>query len=135
MSQFSNLPELPNLSLPMGGASQEDKEGMSTLFHVEIPDFWDMIFKSCEGIESEVEVNTLFDGGSLNPPHTVRGLHRVNKISFGKGTVGKKASERPLSEWYEEVCDPNKPLVKRKLSITVTDKHSKPLAGWIIKNA
>ena len=41
-------------------ASDEGKEGLSTQFKVVIPELRDMVFKSCEGLESEIEVPIRF---------------------------------------------------------------------------
>ena len=93
-----------------------------------------MTFKSCEGMESEIEVNYIFEGGSLTPPRTTRGAQKVNKISFGKGS-GAQSSGKNLFDWYQDVCDSSKTLSKKTLSIYVTDSEGHEVSEWKVSNA
>lgn len=112
-----------------------DNEGLTTLFKVIMPDHRDMVFKSCEGLESEIEVRSYMEGGSLNAPKTARGAQKVNKISFGQGTAGGEGGSKSLFDWYLEVCDSSKALTKRTLSVVVSDAEGHTLAEWRILNA
>ena len=115
-------------------AENKDTEALTTLFKIVIPDLRDMVFTSCEGLESEIEVESLFEGGSLAAPKTVRGPQKVNKITFGHGTSGDKGG-KSLFDWYLEVCDSSKELQKKVISIMVIDRDGKELAEWRVKNA
>ncbi len=115
-------------------ASDEGKEGLSTQFKVVIPELRDMVFKSCEGLESEIEVIHFNEGGNLGAPRTARGAQRVSRLSFGQGTSGSD-SGKTIFDWYLEVCDTSKPLQKKTLSITITDREGKKLTEWRVLNA
>lgn len=112
----------------------EEKEGLTTQFKIVIPKIREMIFKSCEGIESEIEVAYFSDGGTLSAARTARGPQRVNKISFAQGTSATE-SGKGIFDWYLEVCDTSKPLQKETISVIVMDREQKTLAEWRILNA
>jgi phage tail-like protein len=114
---------------------KEVTEGLTTSFRVIIPGLRDMVFKSCEGMELETEVMSFYEGGRGTSPRTVRGSQRVNKISFSHGSVKSGSNGSSLFDWYLEVCDLNKPLTKKTVSIIVTDQNGKDLAEWRILNA
>lgn len=137
-----DTPKMPSASSIAGAAGaglsnilgKEEKDGLSTLFKVVIPGVCDMVFKSCEGMESEIEVNFVHEGGSLNPPRTTRGVQRVSKLSFGKGSGGQNAGKN-LFDWYQDVCDSSKPLAKKSLSIYVNDGEGNDISEWKVVNA
>lgn len=121
----------------MAGQGKEghDKDGLNVFFKIIMPDHRDMVFKSCEGLESEIEVRSYYEGGSLAAPKTARGTQKVNKISFGQGTAASEGGSKSLFDWYLEVSDSTKALTKRTLSVVVSDAEGHQLAEWRILNA
>jgi len=117
-----------------GGGGQKEDDGLSTQFKVIIPELRDTIFKSCEGLESEMEVLFFPEGGNMGAPKTARGHQRVSRLSFGQGTSGGE-SGKTIFDWYLEVCDSSKPLQKKTLSITITDREGRKLTEWRVTNA
>ena len=118
----------------MAQQTVDEKEGLTTLFKIVIPKVREMVFKSCEGIESEIDVVYHADGGSLGAARTARGTQKVNKITFGQGSGGQEGG-KSVFEWYLEVCDASKPLQKETISVIVMDREEKTLAEWRILNA
>ncbi len=114
--------------------SANEQDGLTTQFKVVIPELKDMVFKSCEGLESEIEVLYFSEGGLLGAPKTARGAQRVHRLSFGQGTSSGD-SGKTIFDWYLDVCDSSKPLQKKTLSITITDREGKKLTEWRVINA
>lgn len=115
-----------------------DKEGLTTQFRITIPKHKNVTFKSCDGLESEVEVIQLPEGGRLGAPRTVRGQQLGGRLTFSHGTVSPEVSQggsKTIFDWYQDVCDSSKPLAKETISITVMDSQGKKQAGWKILNA
>ncbi|MBI4403748.1 MAG: phage tail protein [Deltaproteobacteria bacterium] len=115
-----------------------DKEGTAYQFEVVISGYRKMTFKSCEGIESEVDVQTYLDGGRMNAPKTARGPQRVGKITFGKGTVGAEGpngGKSNIFSWYMKVCDSSQVLKKETIVISLLDGERKKLSEWKLINA
>jgi len=134
---------MAGLNIPsVGGFSAAqfmgDKEGLSVQFEVVIPGFPRMLFKSCEGMDSEIDVIQISEGGRLGSPLTSRGGHRASRITFGKGTVAGESggSAGSIFKWYMDVCDASKPLQKKMIVISLTDA-GKPgaMAKWNLVNA
>ncbi len=115
--------------------SKDDQEGLSTRFRVVIPGMNELVFRSCEGMESEMEVTSISEGGRMGAPRTARGHQRVNRMSFSHGSAAKGAGGRSVFDWYMEVCDASKALSKKTLSVVVTDAEGRDLAEWRIVNA
>jgi len=113
----------------------KDKDGLTTYFDIVVAGVREMRFKSCEGLQSEIEVETLYHGGSLAAPFTVRGAPQVSKVTFGQGSAGGDGAGKNLFEWFQDVCNSAKPLEKKVLSITVKDAEENVLAEWTLKNA
>lgn len=121
---------LPNMQMP------QDREGLSIQFEVVIPGFPKMIFNSCEGLESEVEVVHYEEGGSMGSGRTARGKQSVGKITFAKGMMGpSKVGGPPIFQWFLDVCDASKLLQKKMIVVTVTNSEMQPLASWKMLNA
>jgi phage tail-like protein len=119
----------------LASTNKEDKEGLSTLFKVIIPGIREMSFRSCEGLESEIEVVRHYDGGNLGAPKTSRGVQKVNNISFSQGSVGGGNQNKTIHDWYSDVCDPSKKLDKQELSVMVVNSEGTEVAEWRIFNA
>ena len=111
----------------------EQKEGLTTLFKISIPDAREMTFKSCEGIEAEVEVVYFPEGGNLGAPRTGRGPQKTSRITFGQGAAAPGG--KGIFDWFNEVSDSSKPLQKKTISVKVTDAEGNELAQWRILNA
>ncbi|MEZ4749454.1 MAG: phage tail protein [Bdellovibrionota bacterium] len=115
-----------------------DKEGLSTRFKITIPQLKNVTFKTCDGLDSEVEVRMIAEGGRMGAPRMARGRQLVSRISFSHGMVSPEASgatAKTIFDWYQEVCDSSKPLEKKTISITIEDPGGNKIAGWKILNA
>lgn len=115
--------------------NRNDNEGLSTVFKVIIPGLPEISFKSCEGIQSEIEVVTFVEGGSQTAPRTARGQQRASRISFGQGST--HSGGKSIYDWYSDVVDPGKPLAKKTFSITIRapQKEREIIAEWWVLNA
>jgi len=121
-----------------GNEQMEDREGLSTCFRVLIADLKHVVFRSCDGLNAEVEVRAISEGGRLAPPRTARGQQLISRLSFSNGLVSPesgKSANGTVFNWFQEVCDPAKPLVKRTISISVENSNGKTLASWKVLNA
>ena len=122
------------MGLAMLPSLRDDREGLSTQFTVVIPGLQDVVFRECNGMESEVDTLSFSSGGNLRAPRTARGQHHVHRISFSHGSASSGAGGKSLFDWYLDVCDSNKPLTKKTLSIVVTSEAG-DLAEWRILGA
>lgn len=117
-----------------------EHDGLTTQFKVQITGGEarggsSVTFVQCDGIQSEVEVIAVPEGGRLDSVKTVRGQRRSQTITLGQG-VSEGSGGKDLWSWYQDVCDSSKPLKKRTLTISVVDpKGSKTLAQWELKGA
>lgn len=127
-----NIPSIPNLNF---GLAKDEHEGLSTRFKVIVPGMRELVFKSCDGMESEVEVLSFFQGGSLGPAKTARGRQHVGRITFTQGSASTGSGGRSVFDWYLDVCNSGKDLEKKTLSVLVQDADGRDLAEWRIKNA
>lgn len=127
-----SIPSLPNLNL---GLAKDENEGLSMRFKVIVPGLRELTFKSCEGMESEVEVLTFFEGGRLGPGRTARGRQHVGRIAFAQGSSSTGSGGRSVFDWYMDVADGSKALEKKTLSVVVSDAEGRDLAEWRVKNA
>ncbi len=123
------------LPVPSIGLAKDEHEGLTTRFKVVIPGMRDHVFRSCEGMEMDMEVVSLPEGGRMGAPRTARGMQRVGRISFGQGSSSAGSGGRSMFDWLMEVCDSGKALQKKTLSIIVTDAEGRELAEWRILNA
>lgn len=114
-----------------------EKEGLTTLFEIKVAEMPDMVFRSCEGLEAEIEVVSLAEGGRLTAPRTSRGAQRTQKISFSQGSLiqGDKSANMSLFKWFKEVCDASKPLKKRIIYLKMKNSEGKPVSEWEITGA
>lgn len=117
--------------------AQQEKEGLSTLFKIQVAEMPEMVFRSCQGLEAEIEVLHYPEAGRLSAPRTARGLQRTQKISFSQGALvqGDKNANMSLFNWFKEVCDAGKPLKKKRIYLKLTDREGKALSEWEIKDA
>lgn len=129
---MSNIPSIPKLNL---GLAKDENEGLSTKFKVIVPGMRELVFKSCDGMESEIEVMSFAEGGRMGAPRTARGRQQVSRIAFSQGSASTGSGGRSVFDWYLEVCDSSKALDKKTLSIVVSDADGHDLAEWRIKNA
>lgn len=116
-------------------------DGLTTQFKVQITGGdarsggSSVTFVHCDGIQSEIEVISIPEGGRLDSVKTVRGLRRSSTITLGHG-VSEGGASKDLWTWYQEVCDASQPLKKRTLTISVVEpKSNKTLAQWELKGA
>jgi len=118
-------------------ADIKEREGLTTLFKIQVAEMPDMVFRSCEGLEAEIEVVSIPEGGRLGAPRTARGLQKIQKISFSQGFLiqGDKNANLSLFKWFKEVCDASKALKKRRIYLKMTDGEGKELSEWEIKDA
>jgi len=129
---------VPNMSsFPSVAQLTGDKEGLSVQFEVVIPGLPKMLFRSCEGLDSEIDVVQIAEGGRLGSPLTSRGAHRASRITFGKGTVAGEVggSAGSIFKWYMDVCDASKALQKKMIVISLTGSKTDSLAKWNLINA
>lgn len=111
-----------------------EQSQINSLFKITIPGLRELAFKSCEGIESQMEVLYLEQGIGLKPPATARGTQRQSKITFSKGTTAQEKGAT-IFDWYQAVCDLSKPLDKKILLVTLISGEGKKIAEWKIVNA
>lgn len=118
-------------------ADAPEKEGLTTLFQIRIGEMPEMVFRSCEGLEAEIEVVSIPEGGRLGAPRTGRGAQRAQKISFSQGSLiqGDKSASNSLFNWFKDVCDSSKPLQKRIIRLKMTNSEGKALSEWEIAGA
>ncbi|MBY0371892.1 phage tail protein, partial [bacterium] len=116
-------------------SSSENTEGQNSFFKVVMKDYDDVVFQSCEGLQSELEVVFLPEGGRGGAPRAVRGLPRSNKIVFSKGDVLAKSSKKSLFDWYLETCDFSKPLKRQTLTIQLLDAQKEAVRTWQVVDA
>ncbi len=115
-----------------------DREGLSTRFRILIADLQHVLFRSCDGLDAEIEVVTIEEGGRLAPPRTARGQQRPSRLTFSHGLVSpetSQSSQKTIFDWFQEVCDPSKTLTKRTISISVENEDGKNIASWKVLNA
>lgn len=124
-----------------------EKNGLSTRFKVNISGgdhrnsggkSSGVIFTRCDGIQSEIDVVFLNDGGRLDAIKPVRGSKRGNVISFSMGVVESNGGKfKDFYEWFDDVCDSGKPLKKKTLNVMLLDSKSDDhvVAQWEISGA
>ncbi len=113
----------------------EMSEGVTTYFKVVMEDFEEAVFQSCDGLQAEIDVVYIPEGGKSGAPHAVRGQPRVNKIVFSKGSVSAKGSKRGLFDWFLDVCDYSKPLKRQTLTIQLLDSQRNSIRSWKVLDA
>lgn len=116
-------------------SAKETKDGLTAYFKVVMEEYDEAVFQSCDGLESEIEVVFLAEGGRGNAPHAVRGLPKVNKLLFSKGSISAKGGKRGLFDWFLEVCDYSKPLKRQTLTIQLLDSQKNAVRSWRVLNA
>lgn len=116
--------------------TQDTNEALSTLFHVEVAEIPDMVFRSCEGLEVEIEVVRYQEGGRLQASRSARGPVLSQRITFSHGSVhGNKSAPSNLFKWFQDVCDSSKALQKKRIFLKMTDLKGEKLSEWVIKDA
>lgn len=116
-------------------SAKETKDGLSAYFKVVMEEYDEAVFQSCDGLESEIEVVYLSEGGRGTAPHAVRGAPKVNKLLFSKGSISAKGGKKGLFDWYLEVCDYSKPLKRQTLTIQLLDSQKNAVRSWRVLNA
>src|SRR5690606_36932415 len=87
------------------------------------------------GLEAEIDVVYHEEGGNSRAPRAVRGAPKVNKIIFGKGSLGGKGGSRTVLDWFLDVMDPEKPLKRQLLTIQLLDSQKKAIRTWKVLDA
>ncbi len=110
--------------------TSSDKNGRSN-------DSSSILFNSCEGLQSEIEVNFLNDGSSLERVIPVRGRKLGGVITFSRGVAESGSSANEFFSWFLNVCDSSKILKKKILNIMLVESENsnKVLARWEVKGA
>ncbi len=116
-------------------SAKESKDGLSAYFKVVMAEYDEAVFQSCDGLESEIEVVYLTEGGRGSAPHAVRGVPKVNKLLFSKGSISGKGGKKGLFDWFLEVCDYSKPLKRQTLTIQLLDSQKNAVRSWRVVNA
>lgn len=119
----------------MMGSVKEKKDGMTAYFKVVMEDYDEVVFQSCDGLQSEIDVVYIAEGGRGGAPHAVRGLPKVNKILFSKGSISSKGGRKGLFDWFLEVSDYSKPLKRQTLTIQLLDSQKTALRTWRVLDA
>ncbi len=117
----------------LGGG--EKKDALSAYFKVVMEDYEEAVFQSCDGLQAEIDVVYIPEGGRGGSPHAVRGLPKVNKILFSKGSISAKGGRKGLFDWFMDVCDYSKPLKRQTLTIQLLDSQKNALRSWKILDA
>lgn len=113
----------------------ENSIALSTQFKIAMKDYDDVVFHSCEGLQSEIEVVYLPEGGRAGAARAVRGAPRGGKIAFANGDVMKKGSKQSLLDWYLETCDLSKPLKRQMLTIQLLNSEGQEVRTWQVLEA
>lgn len=126
-------------------AGVSEKEGLAYGFKVSISSSDSkaggskdtMYFNSCEGIQSEIEVQFLNDGSASDRAIPVRGRKLGGIITFSRGVAKTGNAATDFFKWYQKVCDSSEPLKKGRLKISlVHPSHpEKDLASWEVSGA
>ncbi len=116
-------------------SDKQSKEGLTAFFKVVMEDYDEAVFQSCDGLESEIEVVYHAEGGRTGAPHAVRGLPKVNKLLFSKGSISTKSGKKGLFDWFLEVCDYSKPLKRQTLTIQLLDSQKNAVRSWRVLDA
>lgn len=121
-----------------------EKEGLAYGFKVSMSgqskssqDSSSILFNSCEGIQSEIEVQFLNDGAALDRALPVRGRKSGGIITFSRGVAESGSAANDFFSWFDAVCDSSRPLKKKILNIMLidTNEQGKILARWEVKGA
>ncbi len=91
--------------------------------------------KRISGLDSEVQVLFLDDGGSSDGQKNVRGTSNSSGfLTLVVDSCSHTASS--LWEWYESVCDTTRPLEKKSVKVELIDANTKKShVIWKISNA
>jgi len=118
-------------------ASEETKtDNVSTQYKVVINGLKNTTFRSCEGLESEIDVLSYQNGGNLSAPVTARGFQKTGRLSFGRGAFSDQGSSgKSLFDWYLEVCDSSKALKKETILVILVDSSDREVEKWEVVNA
>jgi phage tail-like protein len=121
--------------MAMNTLGKEKKDGMSSYFKVVMEDYEEVIFQSCDGLQSEIEVVYVVEGGRASSPHALRGLPKSNKIIFSKGNLSAKNGKKSLFDWFQEVSDYSKPLKRQTLTIQLLNTQKAAIRTWRVVDA
>jgi phage tail-like protein len=93
-----------------------------------------VIFESCIGLNTEMNVSFIGDAQSSMSLRAVRSHQITGKISFGKTIQGGNSE---FARWLLDVLDPNKRLKRMNLLIVIKsiDHADQVLGKWTVKNA
>lgn len=116
-------------------ANEKNSPNLSTQFRVVMEDYNEAHFQSCEGLEAEVEVLYHSEGGRGVGPRAVRGVPKVSKLVFAKGTIAGSGGKKNILDWLSEVMDYSKPLKRQMLTIQLLDAQKNPVRTWKVKDA
>jgi phage tail-like protein len=115
--------------------SHQDSTGLKNNYQVTIGRETFKNIKQVAGLESEVEVVLLDDGGSSDGQKNVRGASS-NSGYLTLTVESTSPSAFTLWDWYEKICDTSIPLEKRNIKIELlTSDTKKASLVWKISNA
>jgi phage tail-like protein len=114
----------------------ERKETVNTKFKVVMQDYEEAVFNTCEGLEAEIDVVFISEGGRGNSARAVRGGPKAGKITFGNGVLsGGKSGKKSLFEWFMDVTDSSKALKRQLLTIQLLDSGNTVVKSWKVHDA
>ncbi len=114
--------------------ASDKKDILTAYFKIVMDDYDETVFQSCEGLQGEIEVQYVAEGGATQP-RAVRGMPKLNKILFSKGNAAGKGSKKSLTDWFMEVADYSKPLKRQTLTIQLLDAQKNSVRTWRVLDA
>lgn len=115
--------------------AEPKQETLTTKFKVVMSEYDDAVFATCEGLESEIDVVFVPEGGRGDGSRALRGNPKVNRITFSRGILGGKSGKKTVFDWFLEVSDSSKPLKRQTLTIQLLDAGGKAVRSWKVQDA
>jgi phage tail-like protein len=98
------------------------------------PDVPDAAFQQVQGLESEIEVETVVEGGENRFVHKLPKPAKHPNLSLKRGLAERSSG---LAKWCAEVLEGGlaTPIKPKGLQISLCDADGKPVASWNVANA
>jgi phage tail-like protein len=99
------------------------------IFYVEIEGVVEATFTQCSGLESEIQVEELQEGGVNDYVHQLPGRVSHSNLTLSYGSAGSEA----LWAWYEQVAHGQ--IVRKNVSVLVYDYAGVEVRRWNLREA
>jgi len=99
-----------------------------------LPPVPDAAFREVQGLESEMEVETVVEGGENRFVHKLPKPARHPNLALKRGLMRMTSG---LTIWCKSVLEGGlaKPIKPKELLVSLLDEHGLPLAAWHVANA